>query len=539
MPDSTTNPVAVQPDGTAAEPVRQSPQDRLKEITAGIEQGIKDLFNSDRYASYLRTMSHFHHYSVNNTMLIYMQKPDATLVAGFNKWKDQFERHVNRGEKGIKIIAPVMVSTRQTREKRDPQTHAVMLDQQGQAITEEIEVKVPLFRVASVFDISQTDGKPLPTLVNDLHENVEHFDAFMEAVLRSSPVPLEIGPIENGADGFFNPSQQQIMLREGMSEAQTVSAAIHEITHATLHNYNQKQNAQGDVANLQPKDRRTEEVEAESVSYAVCQYYGIETADNSFGYIAEWSQGRDLPELRSSLETINRTASDLITKIDKNLREIMQERGLMQGQEQAQEAPTEQIASSPVTEASKPSYTIFQLREDTDRRLRFTSMKELQQHGLSVNGENYQQVYAATLPASAMENVETTLNSLYHQFNLDHPVDFMGHSLSVSDVIALSSGGRTDYYYVDSHRFAPLEHFTPPQAEKENYLKSAEMALEDDYGMIDGIINNDKNPAVEQAETMKPKAAMPSMREQLQLARQQTQNQPHHTAPTPKREKER
>ena len=339
-----------------------------------------------------------------------------------------------------------MVSTRQTREKRDPQTHAVMLDQQGQAITEEIEVKVPRFRVASVFDISQTDGKPLPTLVNDLHENVGHFDAFMEAVLRSSPVPLEIGPIENGADGFFNPSQQQIMLREGMSEAQTVSAAIHEITHATLHNYNQKQNAQGDVANLQPKDRRTEEVEAESVSYAVCQYYGIETADNSFGYIAEWSQGRDLPELRSSLETINRTASDLITKIDKNLREIMQERGLMQGQEQAQEAPTEQIASSPVTEASKPSYTIFQLREDTDRRLRFTSMKELQQYGLSVNGENYQQVYAATLPASAMENVETTLNSLYHQFNLDHPVDFMGHSLSVSDVIALSSGGRTDYY---------------------------------------------------------------------------------------------
>ena len=537
MPDSTTNPV--QPDGTAAEPVRQSPQDRLKEITAGIEQGIKDLFNSDRYASYLRTMSHFHHYSVNNTMLIYMQKPDATLVAGFNKWKDQFERHVNRGEKGIKIIAPVMVSTRQTREKRDPQTHAVMLDQQGQAITEEIEVKVPRFRVASVFDISQTDGKPLPTLVNDLHENVEHFDAFMEAVLRSSPVPLEIGPIENGADGFFNPSQQQIMLREGMSEAQTVSAAIHEITHATLHNYNQKQNAQGDVANLQPKDRRTEEVEAESVSYAVCQYYGIETADNSFGYIAEWSQGRDLPELRSSLETINRTASDLITKIDKNLREIMQERGLMQGQEQAQEAPTEQIASSPVTEASKPSYTIFQLREDTDRRLRFTSMKELQQYGLSVNGENYQQVYAATLPASAMENVETTLNSLYHQFNLDHPVDFMGHSLSVSDVIALSSGGRTDYYYVDSHRFAPLEHFTPPQAEKENYLKSAEMALEDDYGMIDGIINNDKNPAVEQTETMKPKAAMPSMREQLQLVRQQTQNQPHHTAPTPKKEKER
>ena len=343
MPDY--HPTADLPETQAAETARQSPQERLKEITTGIEQGIKSLFNSDKYAAYLRTMSHFHRYSVNNTMLIYMQKPDATLVAGFNKWKDQFDRHVNRGEKGIKIIAPVMVATKKTREKRDPQTNAVLLDSQGQAVTEEVEVKVPRFRVTSVFDVSQTNGKPLPTIVNDLQGNVENFDAFMESLRRSSPVPLETAPIESGADGYFDPSRQHIILREGMSEAQTVSAAIHEITHAVLHNYNQKQNEQVDLANLQQKDRRTEEVEAESVSYAVCQYYGIETADNSFGYIAEWSQGRDLPELRASLETINHTASELIAKIDRNMREIMQERNLKQEQtEKAEKERTDSLS---------------------------------------------------------------------------------------------------------------------------------------------------------------------------------------------------
>ena len=250
---------------------------------------------------------------------------------------------MNRGAKGIKIIAPVPYTVKQTREKRDPQTRAVLLDASGQAQTEEVEVRLTHYRVVPVFDVSQTDGKPLPTIVNDLQGNVEHFDAFMEAVFRASPVPIEITSIDSGADGFFSPSQQQINIREGMSEVQTVSAVIHEITHAKLHNYNRQQREAGDIVDARPKDRRTDEVEAESVSYAVCQYYGIETGDNSFGYIAEWSKGRDLPELRLSLETINRTASELITDIDRHLKEIMHDRGLDQEQEAsaaAQSTPT-------------------------------------------------------------------------------------------------------------------------------------------------------------------------------------------------------
>lgn len=533
MSETINTPIATQASPPADEPVKKSPQERLKEITAGIEQGIQNLFASDKYAAYLRTMSHFHRYSVNNTMLIYMQKPDATLVAGFNKWKDQFDRHVNRGEKGIKIIAPVPYTVKQTREKRDPQTKAVLLDDHGQALTEEVEVKLSAFRVVPVFDVSQTNGKPLPTIVNDLQGNVDHFDAFMEAVLRSSPVPIETAPIENGADGFFNPSEQQITIRNDMSEVQTVSAAIHEITHAMLHNDSQKQQEAADVMGIQPKDRRTEEVEAESVSYAVCQYYCIETSDNSFGYIAEWSKGKDLPELRSSLETINRTASELITKIDCNLKEIMQERGLNQEQKETLQSSKEE----PVTDQPKNSYVIFQLRDDANPRLRFTGSKELQQLGLSIEGANYEKKYVSTLPENALDNVEQTLNSLYHQFNINSPVDFAGHSLSVSDVVGLTTGGQTSYYYVDSFRFKPLERFEPPQVEQHNYLKNAEMSMEDDFGMIDGIINNGKNPAMEQ-DALKPKS-MPSMREQLQQARQQTQNQPHVAAQTLKKEKER
>ena len=231
MPDNQpTTPAASAPaESAATQPAVQSPQERLREINAGIEQGIQNLFQSERYTQDLRTMSHFHRYSLNNTMLIYMQKPDATLVASYDKRKDQFGRHANRGEKGIKIIAPVPYTVKQTREKRDPQTRAVLLDASGQAQTEEVEVRLTHYRVVPVFDVSQTDGKPLPTIVNDLQGNVEHFDAFMEAVFRASPVPIEITSIDSGADGFFSPSQQQINIREGMSEVQTVSAVMHEI----------------------------------------------------------------------------------------------------------------------------------------------------------------------------------------------------------------------------------------------------------------------------------------------------------------------
>ena len=304
-------------------------KERLKEITDSIEQSIKDLFQSDRYAQYLRTMSRFHRYSVNNTMLIYMQKPDATLVAGFNKWRDQFSRNVMRGEKGIKIIAPTPFKKKIEEEKLDPDTKAPMLDTDGKVIMEEKEIKIPMYKVVSVFDVSQTEGKPLPTLANDLTGNVKQYEIFMEALRRSSPVPLAFEAIEPNTDGYFSEKDQRIAIRSGMSEVQTVSAAVHEITHATLHNYEQARLAAAKedetVEPPKPKDRHTEEVEAESVSYTVCQYYSIQTGDNSFGYIASWSKDKELPELRASLETINKTASGLITDIDRNFREVLKE----------------------------------------------------------------------------------------------------------------------------------------------------------------------------------------------------------------------
>lgn len=304
-------------------------KERLKEITDSIEQGIKDLFQSDRYMQYLSTMSRFHRYSVNNTMLIYMQKPDATLVAGFNKWRDQFSRNVMRGEKGIKIIAPTPFKKKIEQEKLDPDTKIPMRDADGNIIMEEKEIQIPTYKVVSVFDLSQTEGKPLPTLANNLTGNVQQYEVFMEALRRSSPVPMEFEAMEPNTDGYFSGKNQRIAIRTGMSEVQTVSAAVHEITHATLHNYEQARLAavQGDetAEPPKPKDRHTEEVEAESVSFAVCQYYGIQTGENSFGYIATWSKGKELTELRASLETINKTASGLITDIDRNFREVLKE----------------------------------------------------------------------------------------------------------------------------------------------------------------------------------------------------------------------
>ena len=305
-------------------------QQRIKEITESIEKGIREMFESDRYQSYLATMSRFHRYSVNNTMLIYMQKPDATLVAGFNKWRDQFGRHVKKGEKGIQIIAPTPVLKKIQETVIDPDTLAPVLDADGNEMTEERTVKIPLFRPVSVFDVSQTEGRPLPELAQTLTGDVEQYDAFVEALRRSSPVPIEFEQMAAGMDGYFSASRHRIAIREGMSQVQTISAMIHEIGHSKLHDYEQikaEAMAAGASAPVE-KDRNTEEVEAESVSYAVCQYYGIETAANSFGYIATWSKGKELKELRSSLETINQTVSSLITDIDRNFAEIRKERGL-------------------------------------------------------------------------------------------------------------------------------------------------------------------------------------------------------------------
>ena len=394
-------------------------RERLQEITAGIEQGIKELFESEKYMRYLSVMSKFHRYSVNNTMLIYMQKPEATLVAGFNKWKNQFARHVKKGEHGITIIAPTPYKKKIEEMKRDPDTHAPILDADGKAVMEEKEIEIPMFRPVKVFDVSQTDGKPLPELSSSLSGAVPHYEAFLEALRRSAPVPIEFEPMAANMDGYFSPDQQRIAIREGMSEVQTVSATVHEIAHSKLHNQKKIQidndeqyqevelfekpalfsngrisrddlpegvycydlrgsdddpgspicveervvvnhagsviltaplefpeegrlyftdetglNFNGGMLTLsqflqeQKKDRRTEEVEAESISYAVCQYFGIQTEENSFGYIASWSKGKELKELRASLETINKTSCELINNIERHYKEICKERGI-------------------------------------------------------------------------------------------------------------------------------------------------------------------------------------------------------------------
>ena len=394
-------------------------RERLREITDGIEQGIKELFESEKYMRYLSVMSRFHRYSVNNTMLIYMQKPDATLVAGYNKWKDQFERHVKKGEHGITIIAPTPYKKKIEEQKLDPDTKAPILDKDGKIVTEEKEIEIPMFRPVKVFDVSQTDGKPLPELASSLSGNVPNYEAFMEALRRSAPVPITFEAMAADTDGYFSADHQKIAIRQGMSEVQTVSATVHEIAHSKLHNQKKIQiandeqyqeielfdkpglfsngrivrdnlpegvycydlrgsdydpgepvcveeqvvvNHAGSVLLIEPlelaedgrlmlteeeglnfvggfstltqflqeqrKDRHTEEVEAESISYAVCKYFGIETGENSFGYIASWSQGKELKELRASLETINKTSGTLISDIERHYKEICKERGI-------------------------------------------------------------------------------------------------------------------------------------------------------------------------------------------------------------------
>lgn len=326
-----------------------SNKERLREITEGIEQGIKELFESDKYRQYLSTMSRFHRYSVNNTMLIYLQKPDATLVAGFNKWKDQFERHVKKGEHGITIIAPTPFKKKIEEQKLDPDTKAPVLDKDGRIVIEEKEVEIPMFRPVKVFDVSQTDGKPLPQLANNLSGDVKQFEAFMEALRRSSPVPIFMEQISADMDGYFSPTDQRIAIREGMSQAQTVSATVHEIAHSKLHNYEKERQtaaAGTEAEEVKPKDRRTEEVEAESISYAVCQYYGIQTGENSFGYIAAWSKDKELPELRASLETINKTAGGLIADVDRHFKDICKERGIDLAAQPEQEPTAVELAAA-------------------------------------------------------------------------------------------------------------------------------------------------------------------------------------------------
>ena len=303
---------------------------KVKEITDKLEEGLKELFESEKYKSYLSTMSKFHNYSFNNTLLIAMQKPEATLVAGYQAWQKNFNRHVNKGEKGIRILAPAPYKIKEERDKLDPVTGEVMLDKDGMPQTEEVEIKIPAFRAVSVFDVSQTDGEPIPELeAKELLPTVEGYEDFIKAVTFVAPVPVSFEDIPGDSKGFFSPAEKRIAVQEGMSESQTLKTMVHETAHSMLHD----KEVNKDI--LAPaKDRNTKEVEAESIAYTVCQHFGIDTSEYSFGYIAGWSTGRDMKELKSSLDTIRRTASELITGIEEQLREIQRDREMMQEQSQ-------------------------------------------------------------------------------------------------------------------------------------------------------------------------------------------------------------
>lgn len=299
-------------------------KDTVKEITDKLEQGLKDLFDSDKFKTYLNTMSKFHNYSFNNTLLIAMQRPDATLVAGFQSWQKNFERHVIKGAKGIKIMAPSPYKVKTEVDVIDVNTGKPVIEN-GKTKREEKEIIVPAFRPVTVFDVSDTDGKPIPELgTHELMDTVEEFRQFMAALEAVSPVPLVYENIESGAKGYFSPSEQRIAIQENMPESQTVKTVVHEIAHSLLHD---KENVRMEgLEDEATKNRNTKEVLAESVAYTVCQHFGIDTSEYSFGYVAGWSSGKDMKELKESMDTIRRTASELITAIEDTMETLEKDR---------------------------------------------------------------------------------------------------------------------------------------------------------------------------------------------------------------------
>ena len=620
----------------------EKPTEKLKEVTDRLEQGITELFDSERYREYLRVMSKFHNYSFNNTLLIAMQKPDASLVAGFSAWKNNFGRNVIKGQKGIKIIAPSPYKVKQEMKKIDPHTQQPIIGKDGKSVTEEKEITIPAYKVVSVFDVSQTEGKELPDIaVDELTGDVERYRDFFAALEKTSPVPIGFEQIPGSSHGYYHLEDKRIAIQEGMSELQTLKTAIHEIAHAKLHDIdlNAPENEQ------QPRvDRRTREVEAESVAYTVCQHYGLDTSDYSFGYVAGWSSGRELSELKNSLETIRSAAAEIINSIDETLAELSkaQDKEQTAGQEQPdkeetaaqehpkQEAPAQekaaftpetiyrvrrnpysdskentyllqayvtqengrakmgavlftgtpqkcrelmgQLKSGELTEGQvkelyakaqetaktaeqdKGTFSIYQLKHgDETRDLRFEPYDRLQATGNVVDKANYELVYSAELTPG------TSLEDIYTRFNIDHPKDFKGHSLSVSDVVVLHQNGQDTAHYVDSFGYKNVPEFlqeqkqlTPDELEtgetiktprgtfyvtdmsreqmeaagygfhhqsddgkylvmgngtrafaiaaeqRENPLKAAEQTTEQNENMIDGIINN--TPTVDELE---------------------------------------
>lgn len=439
----------------------EKPTDKLTEITDRLEKGVTELFESDRYKEYLNVMSKFHNYSFNNTVLIAMQKPDASLIAGFNSWKNQFERSVKKGEKGIRIIAPSPYKVKKEIEKIDPKTQKPVIGKDGKPVTEEKEITIPSFKVVSVFDVSQTEGKELPAIAaEELTGDVKRYGDFYTAIEKTSPVPIVFEKIEDGAHGYYDQKEKRIAISEGMSELQTLKTAVHEIAHAKLHDIDLNAPEQ-----VNRPDRRTREVQAESIAYAVCQHYGLDTSDYSFGYVAGWSSGKEAAELKSSLETIRGTAAEIIDSIDANITELQKTHTAEQEAKTEIHAFTEQKSSEAATD--KDAFSIYQLKHsDETRDLYFEPYDRLKAAGYTVDPSNYELVYSASLSSGI------SLEDIFIRFNTDHPEDFKGHSLSVSDIVVLERNGQDTAHYVDSFGYRQVPEFLQEQQKEQ---------LPDDY----------------------------------------------------------
>ncbi len=360
----------------------ETQKDRIKFITDKLEQGIKDLFNSDRYREYLATMSKFHDYSLNNSLLILFQKPDASRVAGFNAWKQKFHRYVKEGEKGIKIIAPAPYKKVVEEQKMDNSGQYVF-GADGKPIMEQKTVEIPTFKVTTVFDLSQTDGEPLPDITTQLEGNIELYEKFFRTLKEISPVPVELEDIQGSSNGYYHLEDKRIAIKDSLSEMQTIKTTIHEIAHAKLHALPEADAPEEEMANR--PDRNTREVQAESVAYIVCQHFNIDTSDYSFGYIAGWSSGQETKELRASLETIRETASEIIEQIEEKMPElsrekqyvkqtekvaepekVAEEKDASKSEEKATEKNEEKTAATPKPKAKKPSIR-KKLQEEKDK----------------------------------------------------------------------------------------------------------------------------------------------------------------------------
>jgi len=479
-----------QADAQAAEPQQprpvvpiiltsEKPAEKVKEITARLEQGVQAIFDSDRYKEFLTAMSKFHDYSLNNTILIAMQ--GGNLVMGFRQWEKEFDRHVKKGEKGIKIFAPAPYKVKKLVDKIDPETRKPMLDREGKVVKEEKEITVPAFKVITVFDISQTEGKEFPDLsVKPLLADVEQYEDFFAALEKASPVPIAFEQITNGANGYFSLTDKRIAIKEGVSELQAVKTAIHEIAHAKLHDVDL--NAPPEEQNR--VDRHTREVEAESVAYTVCQHFGLDTSDYSFGYVAGWSSGKEMTELKASLETIQATAKEIITEIEGHFTELQQQRQA----EQEQQTPV--FDKLPPEQQQALSDTVkdtLQMLVDADKRIygdvTGKTLEAIAAQGYSYKDGQLEKQQPEATPESLMtgETVRTPRGNFHITDMSREQIEAAGFGFhhASEDGKYLIMGNGTQAFAIAAE-----------QPQRDNPLKHVEDIVEQNDNNFDGIINN-------------------------------------------------